>query len=173
MIFAEINFVEKIRRRVRNENFALSVARRKREVVKDFQNEKTFRRFRRLNDKILVQPMNRGDRVVGPPRFIHLQIDHCEKRRFEPRKAVVTCVGRRMNASVAANFVIGRNVVLRKSFQFRNEKLLHNITDRRRRLKAVVRVFQQIVIFKPKKQFVAVTFKNRLDVRKNLRFEIR
>lgn len=173
MIFAEIDFVEKISRRVRNKDFPLSVARRKREVVKDFQNEKAFRRFRRLNDEILVQPMNRGDRVVSAPRFIHLQIDHRKTRRFEPRKAVVTCVGRRMNANVAANFVIGRNVVLRKSFQFRNEKLLHNITDRRRRLKAIIRMFQQIVIFKPKKQLATVTFKNRLDVRKNLRFEIR
>ena len=67
MIFAEIDFVEIISRRVRNKDFALSVARRKREVVKDFQNEKAFRRFRRLNDKILVQPMNRGDRVVSAP----------------------------------------------------------------------------------------------------------
>lgn len=118
MIFAEINFVEKIRRRVRNEDFPLSVARRKGEVVKDFQNEKTLRRLRRLRDEIFVQPVNRGDRVVGPPRFIHLQIDHCEKRRFEPRKAVVTCVGRRMHARIAANFVLRRDVVLRKSFKF-------------------------------------------------------
>lgn len=51
MIFAEINFVEKIRRGVRNEDFPPSVARRKREVVKDFQNEKAFRRFRDFTTK--------------------------------------------------------------------------------------------------------------------------
>ena len=40
MIFAEIDFVEKISRRVRNEDFLPSVASRKGKVVKDFQNEK-------------------------------------------------------------------------------------------------------------------------------------
>lgn len=158
MIFAEIDFVEKIRRGVRNEDFPPSVARRKREVVKDFQDHKAFRRFRRLHDEILVQPTNRGDRVVGAPRIVHFQIDHREKRRFKPRKTVVTGVGRRLNASVATNFVIGRNMVLRKSFQFRNKKLFHHVTDRRRRLKTIIRTLQPIIIFEAQKQLVSVTF---------------